>query len=84
LPFPAGFFDVVIDFGTCYHISQPHVALREIVRVLKPGGVFATETRLSQLLSHPVRAACRRVPWAVAPELVRARHRLLWTSHRRC
>ncbi len=83
LPFRSGHFDVVVDFGTCYHISRPHEALREIVRVLRPNGVFATETRLSQLLSHPVRAASRRLPWAAAPELARARHRLLWTSHRK-
>lgn len=84
LPFPPGSFDVVVDFGTCYHISRPHDALREVVRVLNPGGIFATETRLGQLLSHPIRAASRRLPWAVVPELEPARHRLLWTSHRKC
>ena len=83
LPFASGSFDVVVDFGTCYHIGRSHVALREIVRVLKRGGVFATETRLSQLLSHPVRAAGRRLPWPAVPELTRTRHRLLWSSHRK-
>jgi len=37
LPFANGTFDVVLDFGTCYHITDPARALREIVRVLCPG-----------------------------------------------
>jgi ubiquinone/menaquinone biosynthesis C-methylase UbiE len=83
LPFPDGRFDVVVDFGTCYHIGRPHAAMREIARVLKTGGVFATETRLGQLLSHPIRAASRHLPWAAVPEFTRIRHRLLWASHRK-
>jgi hypothetical protein len=46
----------VFDFGTCYHISEPAAALSEIERVLAPGGRFVTETRLNQLVSHPVRS----------------------------
>jgi ubiquinone/menaquinone biosynthesis C-methylase UbiE len=78
LPFPAASFDVVIDFGTCYHISRPAEALAEISRVLAPGGLFVHETPLSQLLSHPVRAFGRRIPWRSAPRLARHRARLLW------
>ncbi len=83
LPFSAAAFDVVVDFGTCFHISQPARALREIARVLSPGGMFITETKLSQLLSHPVRARGRRLPWAAVPELEPLRHALLWESRRR-
>jgi len=80
LPFPDASFDVVVDFGTCYHIARPDAALREIARVLAPGGRFVSETPLSQLLSHPIRSFGRRLPWAVVPELVPARHRGLWSS----
>jgi ubiquinone/menaquinone biosynthesis C-methylase UbiE len=82
MPFPSGDFDVVIDFGTCFHIARPGDALREIARVIAPGGVFVTETKLSQLLSHPVRGRGRRLPWAEAPTLLPLRHALLWESRR--
>ena len=80
LPFAAGSFDVVIDFGTCYHISRPTEALDEIARVLAPGGLFVYETPLSQLLSHPMRAFGRRIPWHSAPRFAPYRARLLWSS----
>ncbi|HSK18792.1 MAG TPA: class I SAM-dependent methyltransferase [Longimicrobiales bacterium] len=82
LPFRDAAFDIVIDFGTCYHIARPGNALREIERVLVPGGMFVTETRLSQLLSHPVRTRGRRLPWG-GTGLSRLRRALLWQSHRR-
>ncbi|MFN2317051.1 MAG: class I SAM-dependent methyltransferase [Gemmatimonadales bacterium] len=84
LPFPDADFDLVIDFGTCYHISRAGEALREIVRVLTPGGSFVTETRLSQLLSHPIRSRLRPLPWAAAPGLRRHRRALLWERRQRC
>lgn len=56
LPFDNASFDVVIDFGTCYHISEPERALAEIARVLTVGGLFVYETRLSRLIAHPVRS----------------------------
>ena len=73
-------FDVVIDFGTCYHISRQADALSEISRVLRPSGVFVSETKFSQLLSHPVRSRGRAVPWHLAPELRLQRHAGLWAS----
>lgn len=84
LPFEDRAFDVVVDFGTCFHISRAAEALREIGRVLRRGGVLAAETRVSQLLSHPIRALGRKLPWGAVPELRLARHRLLWASHRKC
>lgn len=83
LPFDDASFDLVVDFGTCYHIARPDAALREIARVLGPGGTFVEETPLSQMLSHPVRSFGRRVPWAAEPRLRRRRAAVLWSSHRR-
>lgn len=83
MPFPDAEFDLVIDFGTCYHIARPETALAEIGRVLTPGGLFVHETPLSQLLSHPVRSFGRRIPWRLAPVLERERTALLWTARRR-
>ena len=83
LPFQTASFDLVIDFGTCYHITNQTRALREIVRVLAPGGLFVSETVSSQLLSHPWRTRGRRLPWATAPELRVVREALLWKARRR-
>lgn len=80
LPFPDGAFDVVLDFGTCYHIATPERALAEIARVLAPGGRLIHETPLGQLLSHPVRSSGRRLPWSAVPGLVPHRHALLFAS----
>ena len=80
MPFPDGAFDLVVDFGTCYHVARREAALREIARVLASGGLFVHETRASQLLSHPVRGRGRRLPWPAVPELVPARHAVLWAA----
>ena len=83
MPFEDGSFDVVVDFGTCYHIDRPDLALAEVARVLAPGGVFAHETPLGQTFAHPVRSLGRALPWAAAPSLARARHAGLWASETR-
>jgi ubiquinone/menaquinone biosynthesis C-methylase UbiE len=80
LPFPEASFDVVIDFGTCYHVARRARALHEIARVLAPGGLFVHETRASQLLSHPLRSFGRQLPWQAVPELRPRSHALLWAS----
>jgi SAM-dependent methyltransferase len=83
LPFPDGSFDLVVDFGTCYHVAPRAQALREIARVLAEGGRFAHETRASQWLAHPVRSRGRLLPWEVVPELVPERRGVLWASRRK-
>lgn len=83
LPFRGGSFDMVIDFGTCYHIDLAERALAEIERVLVPGGYFVHETVAAQLLSHPIRSFGRRLPWSRIPTLVRDRHAGLWATRRK-
>ena len=38
LPFAAGSFDACLNIVTLEHVPQPHVALGEMARILKPGG----------------------------------------------
>ncbi len=83
MPFPRASFDVVVDFGTCYHIARPGAALAEIARVLVPGGLFVHETQVSQLLSHPVRGFGRRLPWKPFACFKRHRTAVLWSARRR-
>ncbi|MEK6276186.1 MAG: class I SAM-dependent methyltransferase [Actinomycetota bacterium] len=80
LPFAEASFDVVLDFGTVYHVDRAAHALNEIARVLSPGGLFLHETRLAQLSAHPIRSLARRVPWSAAPELQPARSAVFWAS----
>jgi SAM-dependent methyltransferase len=87
LPFDDGSFDLVIDFGTCYHVAGgrggQRTALGEIARVLRLGGLFVHETPVAQHLAHPVRSFGRSLPWDSAPALVPERRALLWTARRR-
>lgn len=80
LPFSDGAFDVVIDFGTLYHIARADAAVTEIARVLVPGGVFVYETKASQFLSHPVRSQGRYLPTFQDHGLRRRRWAILWAS----
>ena len=83
LPFPDASFDVVIDFGTCYHVARQCDALREIARVLARGGRFITETKINQFVSHPIRSRGRHLPWDAVPGLVPSRWAFFWESRRR-
>jgi SAM-dependent methyltransferase len=86
LPFDSASFDLVIDFGTCYHVSGraagARTALREIARVLRRGGLFVHETPIAQHLAHPVRSFGRTLPWKSAPMLKPWRSAVLWTARR--
>jgi SAM-dependent methyltransferase len=87
LPLDAGSFDLVIDFGTCYHVGGgaegARQALAEVARVLRPGGLFVHETPVAQHLAHPIRSFGRTLPWGAVPELVRDRAAVLWAGRRR-
>jgi ubiquinone/menaquinone biosynthesis C-methylase UbiE len=82
MPFPDASFDVVVDFGTCWHIAGAERALHEIERVLAPGGRFVHETVVSQRLAHPVRSRRGGLPWAAVPRLERERSAILWSARR--
>ena len=69
MPFPDRSFDLVVDFGVCYHTQYPGDALIEIGRVLDTSGTFVYETPLAQLLAHP-RSDRQRLPWEEIPSLI--------------
>ena len=87
LPFDDASFDVVIDFGTCYHVSGgrhgAHAALEQVARVLRRGGLFVHETPVAQHLAHPIRSFAHTLPWNEVPCLVRERAAILWAVRRR-
>ncbi|HEY4303079.1 MAG TPA: class I SAM-dependent methyltransferase [Gemmatimonadaceae bacterium] len=87
LPFDDGEFDLVIDFGTCYHVGGGRhgsaVALHEIARVLSVGGRFIHETPIAQHLAHPIRSLGRTLPWRRVPSLVWEASAVLWSMRRR-
>ena len=80
MPFPDGAFDLVIDFGVCYHVERPGDALREVSRVLDTSGTFVYETPAAQTLAHPLADRTQRLPWGDAPSLTPRRRQLLWAS----
>lgn len=87
LPFDDWSFDMVIDFGTCYHVSGgvggSLAAMREITRVIAPGGLFVHETPVAQHLAHPIRSFGRSLPWQSVPSMTRDRSALLWSARRK-
>src|SRR4051812_6316040 len=87
LPFEDASFDLVIDFGTCYHVSGGRAgslrAMLEISRVLAPGGSFVHETPVAQHLAHPVRSFGRSLPWSLCRSLKREKSALLWSLRRK-
>ena len=87
LPFETSRFDLVIDFGTCYHASDTmegrRAALNEVSRVLRDGGLFVHETRVAQRLAHPVRSLGRTLPWRDVPQLAPDRSAVLWGVRRK-
>ena len=50
LPFKDDSFDVVLSYAVLEHVKQPFVAARELIRVLKPGGILRVQVPFLQPL----------------------------------
>jgi len=61
LPYKSETFDVVFDFSVIYHISNWQAVLKEVKRVLKPGGQFILEDLSIGSMSHDFGAKFRRM-----------------------
>jgi ubiquinone/menaquinone biosynthesis C-methylase UbiE len=62
LPFQADSFDVVLNYGALNGISDPAVALAEMARVLRPGGVMLVlDEQMYEAASRVERAYFHRV-----------------------
>lgn len=70
LPFPAGYFDCVVSVATLCFVDDPRPTIRDMVRVLKPGGRLI----LGELGRRNLWAAQRRVKGWLGSKLWRAAH----------
>jgi len=65
LPFATGYFDIVIAAGVIEYLESDGPALREVGRVLRPGGVMILSVRnaanIARVLTH-ARSLMRRLP----------------------
>lgn len=51
---PDSTYDAVLDFGIIHHVPEWRRTVREIQRVLKPGGCFYGEEVLRAFIDHPI------------------------------
>jgi ubiquinone/menaquinone biosynthesis C-methylase UbiE len=54
IPVADAAYDAVFDFGIIHHVPDWRSALREVARVLKPGGRFYAEEVFRNFITHPV------------------------------
>ena len=51
---PDGTFEAVVEYGVFHHVHDWQQALREVARVLRPGGIFYFEDFLKGFVSAPL------------------------------
>ena len=73
LPFDDATFDAVSCYGALYLMDDPFGALREMIRVLAPGGRIAVLTTCARGPAPVRRIGCRRVAVGAAAALRRRR-----------
>jgi SAM-dependent methyltransferase len=59
LPFADGTFDVILSGGLLEHFREPEKVLQEMVRVLRPGGIFYADVVPRKFSLYRVREAFR-------------------------
>lgn len=81
MAFPDGSFDFVYSFHALEHIPQPKRALREMSRVLKPGGLYVIGTpNSSRLIGYigSTTSAWNKIKWNCGDWMARIRGR--WSN----
>ena len=53
LPVASDHYNAVFTFGALHHVVDWRVALKEVYRVLRPGGRFYVEEILKKYITHP-------------------------------
>lgn len=54
IPIESSHYDAIFNFGAIHHVVDWRASLREIHRVLKPGGKFYCEEIMRWYITHPI------------------------------